>query len=158
MIEEHALVIGETRRGYVKVKIQRQSACESCKLKAGCGQSTLNKLSSNKCIEMDVQNHLHAKAGDTVSLAISEQGLLSASILVYMLPLILMLAASVFTQSILGWQDAATAVSGLGALALGFAYARYYARQHQDDERYKPEMVRILPGDSTVIHSLSSTN
>ncbi len=143
MIEEQALVLSEAKHGYVNVKIQRQSACESCQLKSGCGQSALTKFASNKCIEFSVSNNINAKPGDIVSLAISEQGLLSASLLMFMMPLLLMLFVSIFTKSILGWPDEGVAVSGLISLLIGFGYARYFAKQHSDDERFKPEMIRI---------------
>ena len=143
MIEEQALVLSEAKHGYVNVKIHRQSACESCQLKSGCGQSALTKISSNKCIELSVLNTVNAKPGDLVSLSISEQGLLSASLLMFMMPLLAMLGVSVFTKSILAWSDGAIAVSGLISLLFGFVYARYYAQNHADDEQFRPEMVRV---------------
>ena len=143
MIEEQALVLSEAKHGYVNVKIHRQSACESCQLKSGCGQSALTKISSNKCIELSVLNTINAKPGDLVSLSISEQGLLSASLLMFMMPLLAMLGVSVFTRSMLAWSDGAVAISGLFSLLFGFAYARYYAQKHSDDERFRPEMVRV---------------
>ena len=143
MIEEQAVVLTKESHGLVKARIQRQSACESCQLKSGCGQSALSQLSSNKCIEFDVANDINAQPGDIVSLAISEEGLLSASLLVFMMPLLLMLVVSVFASSVLLWSDGGVAVSGLFALLFGFAYARFYAAQHLDDARFKPEMVRV---------------
>ena len=143
MIEEQALVLNETKHGYVNVKIHRQSACESCQLKSGCGQSALTKVSSSKCIEFSVLNTKNAKRGDIVFLAISEQGLLSASLLMFLMPLLVMLVVSVFTKSLLAWPDGAVAISGLVSLLLGFAYARFYAQKNMDDERFKPEMVRV---------------
>jgi len=143
MIEEQALVLSESKHGYVNVKIHRQSACEGCQLKSGCGQSALTKISSSKCIEFSVLNTINAKPGDIVFLSISEQGLLSASLLMFMMPLLIMLLVSVFAKSILAWSDGAVAVSGLISLLFGFVYARYYAQNHLDDDRFKPEMVRI---------------
>jgi sigma-E factor negative regulatory protein RseC len=143
MIEEQALVLNEAKHGYVNVKIDRQSACEGCQLKSGCGQSALTKMSSTKCIEFSVLNTIKAKPGDIVFLSISEQGLLSASLLMFMMPLLVMLGVSVFTNSVLAWSDGMVAMSGLIALLFGFAYARYYAQNHLDDERFQPEMVRV---------------
>lgn len=151
MIEEQALVLSEAKHGYVNVKIHRQSACESCQLKSGCGQSALTKLSSNKCIELSVLNTINAKPGDIVALSISEQGLLSASLLMFMMPLLAMLSVSVFTKSMLAWSDGAVAISGLIALLFGFVYARYYAKNHSDDERFRPEMVRVNATSSPLL-------
>lgn len=142
MIEEQALVLTESKRGYVDVKIHRQSACESCKLKSGCGQSALTKMSSTNCIEFSVLNSINAKPGDLVYLSISEQGLLSASLLMFLMPLLLMLGTSVFVKAVLSWPDGLVALSGLVALLCGFLYARYYAQSHLEDERFKPEIVR----------------
>jgi len=143
MIEERALVLSEVKHGYVRVKIQRQSACDSCQLKSGCGQSALTQLSSNKCIEFNVANTINAKEGDIVALAISEKGLLSASLLMFMMPLMLMLGVSLITKSFFAWTDGIVALSGLVSLLLGFGFARIYAKNHQEDECFKPEMVRV---------------
>lgn len=145
MIEEQALVLSETKHGYVEVKIHRQSACESCQLKSGCGQSALTKISNRKCIEFSVLNTINAKPGDIVFLSISEQGLLSASLLMFMMPLLMMLGVSIMAKSLLSLSDGMVAISGLLALLCGFAYARFYAQNHLDDERFKPEMVRVQP-------------
>ena len=143
MIEEQALVLSDAKHGFVNVKIHRQSACEGCQLKSGCGQSALAKMSDSKCIEFSVFNSIHAKPGDIVSLSISEQGLLSASLIMFMLPLLIMLATSVFLKSALNLPDEMVAIGGLFSLLLGFLAARFYAQHNKDDERFKPEMVRI---------------
>jgi len=145
MIEERALVMTVEGKAdnLAKVRAERKSACDGCSLKAGCGQSALAKLSSGKCIELTVENVLHAKPGDIVLLSIPEQGLLTASLLVYLMPLVLMLAFSMLAKSYLGWQDGAVALTGVLALMLGFGLARRYIVSHSDDSRFIPEMVGI---------------
>ena len=150
MIEERALVVGVDRtirdhdsRPYVTVRAQRQSACETCQSKAGCGQGALAQLAGGRCLELTVVNELDAEPGDIVVLAIPEQGLLTASLLVYLLPLLLMIVSSVIVQSVLSWSDGAVALTGLLALASGFVLARRVANRTGREQRFSPKMVAI---------------
>lgn len=146
MIEETAIVLdfeGEDH-GLVKVSAERQNACDSCNLKAGCGQSAMTKLASGKCIELTVENDLQAKPGDLVLLSIPEQGLLAASLLVYLMPLLLMVGFSLFAKVYFASEDGVTAVVGIMALMIGFILARIYSDRHSHDQRFIPKIERII--------------
>jgi len=147
MIEEQALVLSELE-GKVRVRVQRQSACDSCQLKSGCGQSTLTKLSSNMCIEFDVPNKMNAESGDMVLIAIPEQGLITASLMVYLFPLLCMLTAAIMAKNIFNGSDLYIAMCGLFALFIGFVCARFYGQKHSEDVRFLPEIVRIVSHQS----------
>jgi sigma-E factor negative regulatory protein RseC len=148
MIEEQALVISSTSKqllaapSKIRVKVQRKSACDSCQLKTGCGQHTLTKLSENNCIEFDVSNTVDASQGDLVVLSIPEQGLLSASLMVYLLPILVMLVFSVSVRTIFSVNDGLVALSGLFGLCLGFLFTHLYGKKHAQDLRFHPQIIR----------------
>lgn len=141
MIHERALVLDRPSKNESKVwvRTQRQSACDSCKLKSGCGQSALSKLSGDKSMELEVKNSLGARAGDVVILAIPEEGILTASLVMYFVPLVLMVLLAIVASSI-GLGELAIIFSGGVGLAVGFWAARTYSHKHQDDPRFNPVM------------------
>ncbi|MFV1922269.1 MAG: SoxR reducing system RseC family protein [Methylotenera sp.] len=149
MIEERALVLFENQdannlQNNVRVKVQRTSACESCSLKSGCGQSTLTKMSGEHCLELDVANTLNAKPGDEVLIAIPESGLMSASIRVYFLPLLLMLVGAMVGDFIEPETEIWTSILGLAGLIGGFYWARLYSQGQADNVQFQPSMAHVF--------------
>jgi len=143
MIEEQALVLSNNN-GLIHVRVDRHSACASCQLKSGCGQKTMAKLSSNQCIEIDLKNTLSANKGDLVKIAIPEEGLINASIIVYFIPILCMLGFSIACKIFLANNDALIAVMGLAGLLAGFVFAKLYSRSHESDALYQPELMQII--------------
>ncbi len=156
MIEERAVVIDTTfdssnfSKKIARVKVQRTSSCESCSLKSGCGQSTLTKLSSNQCLELDVENSLDVKSGDEVLIAIPESGLMSASLRVYLLPLILMVLGAVLGDVINSQNEIWTMVLALLGLIVGFSWARFSSQKQAFDENFLPKMTRVIVHSSVI--------
>tara|TARA_R110002072_G_scaffold184083_1_gene340375 strand:- start:9539 stop:10036 length:498 start_codon:yes stop_codon:yes gene_type:complete len=149
MIEERALVL-ETRFDetdfscqLARVKVQRTSACERCSLKSGCGQSALTKLSSNQCLELDVENTLGAKPGDEVLIAIPESGLVSASVRVYFIPLILMVLGAVMGGIIDPVDEIWTVIFSVLGLVAGFSWARFSSQKQAFNPVFLPKMTKI---------------
>jgi len=155
MIHERGLVLDRSAsdQNKVWVRTQRQSACESCKLKAGCGQSALSKLSGQKSIEFEVDNLLNAKAGDVVILSIPEDGILTASLVMYFIPLALMVAMAM-VAGMFGLSDLVSILFGAVGLGLGLCLARTYSQKHKDDPRFTPTMNSLAiasPVDSACV-------
>jgi len=150
MIEEQAVVLTDNQQNNVtdatvKVRVERKSACQSCQLKSGCGQRAMAELSSNKSIELDIPNTLNVKPGDNISIAIPEEGLITAALVVYLIPLLSMLILAVLAKSFAGFNDAVVALFGVSGLLLGFIYAKHYGRKHEQDACFVPEMVSLTP-------------
>jgi len=149
MIEEPAIVLkqsdtGLLNKGSVRVRVDRTSACESCHLKSGCGQSAMTKLSSNQCIELDVSSAHDVSPGDRVIIAIPEKGLLSASLVVYFVPLVFMLISAILSSAFFDTNDGLTVLFGGVGLVSGFFVARAYGVRHQDDTRFLPEITSVI--------------
>lgn len=150
MIEERALVLDAhcelttIRKNIARVKVQRTSACESCSLKSGCGQRLLTKLSSNHCLELDVENTLNASPGDEVLIAIPEQGLLSASFRIYLLPLLMMLFSAMLMDSLFDASEVWVLFFAVVGLAVGFIWARVFSQKNALNEQFLPKITRVL--------------
>lgn len=129
-------------QSYVWVRTQRQSACDSCKLKSGCGQSVLSKLSSDKSMEFEVKNSFDAKQGDVVVIEIPEDGVLTASFIMYLMPLVAMIGSAAAIGSTID-SELFTILAGLIGLGIGFTLARAYSDKHKDDPRFSPRMAGL---------------
>lgn len=125
------------------VQTIRASACESCSARSGCGQRVLANASSGRANQVLVSNHLSARVGDEVTVAIEESALLSASLLVYALPLLLMVLGAVTGQQLFPAQDAGAIAGAITGLAGGFILARI--AQSRAGADYEPVLVNILP-------------
>jgi len=100
MIEEIGIV-KRIEDGYIWVSPATSGgACGSCSASGNCSTSFLVTLLQGKTTKtVRVDNTINAKVNDTVVLGIHPQGLLSASALLYLLPIL-----SLFIFSILGHQ------------------------------------------------------
>lgn len=162
MIEERALVLETTfdeadfSHKMARVKVQRTNACESCSLKSGCGQSALTKISSNQCLELDVENKLGAKPGDEVLIAIPESGLMSASLRVYLIPLVLMVSGAVIGGLIDPVDESWTMILSVMGLITGFAWARFSSQKQAFDTDFLPKITRVTIESSVISLSESS--
>lgn len=93
-------------------------------------------------MEFEVANRLNAEPGDVVILSIPEEGVLTASIVMYFVPLVLM-SLFAMAASHLWLNEFLTVLSGIVGLAMGFGAARHYSQKHKDDPRFSPSMTGL---------------
>ncbi|MEX2476619.1 SoxR reducing system RseC family protein [Marinobacter sp.] len=140
MITESGKVVAiEGHRAWVQTI--RNSACQSCSARHGCGQKVLASASGGKANQVLVSNGLSAVVGDEVILAIDEAALLRASMLVYAVPLVLMVVGAVIGHQWSGGYDLAAMAGAAAGLGSGFLVARRQQRKSAGD--YEPRMVRF---------------
>lgn len=143
MIEETGRVVARDP-GYAWVETIRQSACDSCSAKSGCGHSALAKLGRDS-IHMQALCDIDVSVGDQVVVGVPEDIMVKSSLLAYLMPLLLMLIGVLVADELWG-QDLLTAASGLIGLGLGFAVLRWHFKRNRHDERYQPVVLRRLCG------------
>lgn len=125
------------------VQTIRESACQSCKARHGCGQKALAGMSGGQSRQIRVTNTLNARPGDQVTVAIEESALLRASLLVYAVPLLLMVIATGLTGLLLPGRDGLAVVAALVGLGIGLWLAGQVSRR--DAGRWQPVMGRTIP-------------
>lgn len=143
MITETGRVVG-VAGDRVWVQTIRTSACESCSARHGCGQRVLAGVSGGRANQVLVANSLGARVGDEVTVAIDEAALLGASLLVYAVPLVSMVAGAVLGHQLSVGHAANEAVAMMGAatgLALGFLAAR--RGQSRTTKTWEPTLVDV---------------
>lgn|GEM_PF-7121389 len=88
-------------------------------------------------------------AGDTVVLGLRDDALVSASLLIYLLPLGLMLLASLSAHLLLDAADGLVAVAGICGLLAGFGWVARRSGQPGWADRYRPVVLRRANGETS---------
>ena len=134
----------------------RRSTCNSCSAQKACGHGLMNKLDSGR------QHHVRAlldgqaaddfNLDDEVEISIPEQVLVVGALVVYMLPLLLMLAGAIITAQFLAGDVAAFAGSVVG-LSVGLAIVRYHSYCTRNQRQFQPLVVANKTRSVSVIDS-----
>lgn len=140
MITESGKVVAVTGE-HAWVQTIRASACQSCSARNGCGQKVLASATAGRANQVRVLNSVNACVGEEVTLGINESALLGASLLVYALPLLLMVAASIVGHQMSSGTDAAAMLGAAAGLASGFVLSRQL--QHRGAGHYEPRLLRV---------------
>ena len=128
----------------VLIKTMRSSSCEHCTSKGSC----MSKGGGN---EMQVQalNPVGAREGDRVKISFSTGSLLKASFLLYVFPILCLIAGALCGQRLtasfpgLG-ESALSVISGLLAFGLSFVVVRSVSNKMAGKADYQPKVIRIL--------------
>lgn len=152
MIEESAQVVS-VEGEHAWVESERRSSCSSCSAK-GCGTGALSKVLGSKVQRMKVRNPINAVAGDAVIVGIDESILVKGSLLVYIVPLLLMLAGGLFGEAMApqwgGEGEGLSALFGLLGLGGGLLWLRRFNRTAANDPRYTAVILRKCVPDLSV--------
>jgi len=144
MIEEQAQVI-EVRGNQLILQAQTQSSCSSCAVNQSCGTSVLSKVVGKKFTQLQAENTIGAKVGDTVIVGIAEDALLKGSLVMYVIPIIGMLVFALVADYLLldmRLRDLVVAISGLTGLAFGSLLARLYFQRPSSVRLFLPVVLR----------------
>jgi sigma-E factor negative regulatory protein RseC len=125
------------------VKTTRTSACEACAAKSSC-----ITLGGGKDMEVEAINEAGAKVGDTVKIGFKSSSLLKLSFLIYIFPIICMIAGAVigqkFALSLSYDESALSAVFGLLFFGIAFLFIRAKGNRLAEKQEYRPKITRIL--------------
>ena len=139
MIEEIATV-SAVYDGQVEVVCFSKSACGQCKQNSHCGTGIVSKDLPARDHRFLISTDLSLSVNQQVRIGIPEQGLLSSVFLVYLFPLLLLLAGALLASIGLGMGDGGTILGAALGGALGFVLAARWARR---DGRLTTEPVII---------------
>lgn len=148
MLLETGRVVAVERDG-VWVETVRSSTCGSCAARKGCGHGLINQLSDGqrglvRALPGQI-SPLQCRLDDEVQISIPEEVILRGSLVVYILPLVTMLAgAALAAQLWTGGDDAIAALGAAAGIAVGLVLVRWHAHWHRDDQRLQPQLMAIL--------------
>lgn len=153
MIEENGVVVAVDPHG-VSLKTTRKTACQGCNARKGCGQYLGESLSRSGRRQHVIRlEPCHALSpGDRVVIGIGAGTLLRASLLMYLLPL-LFLMASLWLASFLALSDSLSLLAAAGGLLSGLILVRHLSGRVQGacDIRVLEVMPAQQAGDGAAV-------
>ncbi|MCP4789093.1 MAG: SoxR reducing system RseC family protein [Gammaproteobacteria bacterium] len=140
-VEQSATVVS-VQETTVTLSTIRLNTCQQCAMKAGCGQRMLNQASScqRSQVELPKPESLVLELGQEVRVAIPQSTFIRASLWVFLVPLLTMLASALIAQY---WfsTEPSIAIAGVVGLALGLIIMRRRMRSLQQHSQWQPHLV-----------------
>ena len=128
------------------VVTKRSEMCEACASHGAC-----KTLGGGKEMEVEAINDAQAKPGDQVLLTLENQSLVKLSVLVYLFPILALIAGAALGQkvaSILGTNPELTSF-GIGCIffALAFVLVRMKDKKLERTGAIIPKVARVIRGE-----------
>ncbi|WP_445396391.1 SoxR reducing system RseC family protein [Zobellella sp. An-6] len=119
MIEEVAIVVA-VGEGGVEVASFSKSACGQCRQNSQCGTGLVSNALPGREHRFFIATELELKVGERVRIGIPEQSLITSALLLYLLPLLLLLAGALLAGIGLGAGDGGTLLGATLGGGTGF--------------------------------------
>jgi sigma-E factor negative regulatory protein RseC len=140
MITENGIVT-RTDRSTAWIKTIRSGACEGCSSKDSCGESH-----NSKEMTLELKNTLGVQTGDQVVIGIETKPMIILSFLLYVFPILLLIAGAVIGDSIapvIGMNNSICAmILGFSFFGAAFLFIRKTQVSLTQKEEFKPFLVR----------------
>lgn len=138
MIEEMGTVVA-VDGNFVWVETQIKTTCASCKASDACPTSTIAKAFTPKANHVYMAVPCALQVGQQVKIGISEQALLLASVMVYLLPLLLMITTAMMLMGVFPQMHElfALLLSSMAALG-GFWWASAFSKRPRHQHQFMP--------------------
>jgi len=140
MIEESARVIG-VAPGLAWVETSRRSACGACSASQGCGTSVVSKLFAARSNRLQVSDAIGVEIGDLVIVGIADSALTQASLLAYLLPLVILIFAA-YAAELAGAAEPFSALAGILGLCFGIWIIGRLTNATTWSEKTRPVLLR----------------
>lgn len=145
MLKESAVVMSyDAETGLAKVKCQSQSACGACSARNACGTASLSELNGKRgehVFILETITPLHI--GQRVEIGLEEKSMLFSALLMYIVPLFTLLAATLLSTYLTESELIRAAVI-VFATALAFWAIRKYTRKLGQQSEFQPTLLRVL--------------
>lgn len=141
MIEEEGIVVEEDG-GTAKVSILKKSACEQCASSGICHPGDQEY--------MEASNPLGARKGQKVKVILAPQVYLKASIVLYGVPMVSLIAGAIIAKNLAEHSGAVSNsdlwafIGGMVCMLVSFIFVKWYNRKVEKTQEYKPVIAEIL--------------
>jgi sigma-E factor negative regulatory protein RseC len=142
MVEEIATVVATESDG-VWLTTTPAGSCNSCQVSGDCGTGIVAKTLTPRQRRFFVKSALPLLPGEQVRIGVAEQGLVTAALLVYLLPLLLMIASVTLLHTLWQLAEVWLLLAAVIALYSGFRLAKHYDQRLQHLESV--QILQVLP-------------
>ena len=140
--EEGIVTHLEARTAWVKT--QQSGACKGCSARGACH----GLGGGSKEREVIAVNEAGAQVGDRILLSFESSSLLKVSFLLYMFPVLALLAGAIVGQqlaAVIGLNDSlSSALVGFAAFFVAMRFIKAKANQLAQRNEYRPRIIRVL--------------
>lgn len=148
MVQEQGVVVSLEGQ-MANIAPRSESGCQSCSSSSMCGTSLLKPLFGNKQRTLAAENTINAKPGDQVVIGLNRTALVLASLMVYLFPLILLVAGAIFGAAIahtftIEYAELVSILCGLGAAALTFVIVSRVVKSAYFSAFFEPVLLNRL--------------
>ena len=146
MIRETGRVVAIEDDG-VWIETIQQSACQSCVAEKGCGQRLIAKMTGKTTAIRALPGHCdlsRISMNDQVVIGIPEHVVVNGSLLIYLLPLLTMIAGAILADN-LSSGDLSTALGGMLGLMAGSLAVRVHSYINRNNLEVHPMLLEQIP-------------
>ncbi|MCP3674025.1 MAG: SoxR reducing system RseC family protein [Gammaproteobacteria bacterium] len=140
MIVQPARVVAETDVSYLLETLPKL-ACPRCEAGQGCGGGILAQAFANKTYQLSINKNTSLKINELVQIGIKSSLLVRASMLVYLVPLIFMIAFVVLVGSFTNYQDLYTVAGAAAGMLVGTFVAKKLSNLAIHDSISSPVLI-----------------
>ena len=98
MVEEQAVVVA-LEDGYAMIEPKAATGCQSCSASSTCGTGILASIFGKRSRKLRAVNSIDARCGDEVMVGLDRTALVLASVMVYLLPLLMLVLGAILALS-----------------------------------------------------------
>jgi len=125
------------------VKVRRSSMCSACNCKSAC-----STLGGEDIMEAEAINSANAQVGDRVLLKIPGKALWKISFVLYMIPVIFLIAGVIvgmnLAKSYALEPELGGLILGILGCTLSYLIIKFVSRAIRNDKGYVPEIVKVI--------------
>jgi sigma-E factor negative regulatory protein RseC len=125
------------------VKTVRSSACEGCSAKGSC-----HTMGGGQDMEVKALNIAGARVGDRIVLSYETPSLLKATFLIYVFPIILLIAGALLGQMLALYlnlnSSALSILLGFAFFFIALIFVKVRANKMAQKNAYQPKVIKIL--------------
>jgi sigma-E factor negative regulatory protein RseC len=145
LVEEQGVIVS-LHGGMASIAPLAQTGCKSCPSNGICGTSFLAPLFGKKQRLLVAKNIINAKPGDQVTIGLNRMALVFASLMVYILPLMMLVIGAILGEAFAhasGIEDTelVSILSGLGAASLTFLIISRVVRSASFSSFFEPVLL-----------------
>ncbi|MDO8825397.1 SoxR reducing system RseC family protein [Methylophaga sp.] len=122
MIEQKAKVI-RSDDSTIWLQAERQSTCDKCQVKKGCGTGLLSEHVGRRFSTISVPKKHDVQPGQQMNVSIPEEALLHGAYMMYLLPILFMFAGAGLSRFMFA-NELLEIITGLAGLMLGFYWVK----------------------------------
>lgn len=127
------------------IEIPRRSACGHCQQGGSCASSVIGSMLKSNATRIQIRHHPEIRLGQQIQLSISAATLLQATLVVYLLPLLLMISSAVLLDH-LQMPNSVIVLATLSSLGLGLWLGNSWSnRQHQSQWQPTCRTIPFIP-------------